>query len=343
MVVNIKDALEECADHARHVRRRNSTLIDYYIDREPVPTAIATYDPALSLLESRIKLLKKLHFRNLEQLIDDPDCLAARHLLSIIADLFNAIVGFKELFEVYYDPGLRQRGPYVETSEDLEFLETRLRDLIQRRQSNPSRPRAEDLIAQPRDGGGLYGPGQYAFCRGAVQVLNGSDRGHIGVVSQKDLLLSNRECLSLKGGAYLWWICPDDSCRFKLRFHAPSSYASSINTTSEVRTHGSLPIEYRSAFLIESHLHSTASSSAPRPRSIAAKYGCIFCFAEGRPLVKGITVFGSGKDLAMHICVNHTGENRLPPALMLERARVAVGRDNPVGVTRWDVHLPSEV
>ena len=325
MVFNIKTDLDECANHATDVRRRNNTLIDYYIYPKPTPTAIAAYDPRLATLESRINSIKKLDFSQLEMLIDDPDCLAASYLNNIIQELLNAISGSKHLFEKHYDPSLRQRAPYAASYAALELLQNRLHVLISTRLSKPNRPRAEHFVFQRNSS-------SHQFCRGGVQVLNDNDHGRIANVSGKDILSSNRKVLAEIGGAYLWWTCPTSSCAFKLRFHILGSQASSIHSNSESRSHPSIPLEYRSTFLIKSHLR--LSSDGPG----TTKYGCLFCFAEGRSLGSGQSTFCTGKELAMHICSAHKG-GKLPPAMMLQKVRVAVGGQCPIGVKRWDVNF----
>jgi hypothetical protein len=326
MVLNIKTALNECAEHASDIQRRNNTLIDYYIYPEPVPTAIAAYQPRLVTLQQRIKLIKKVNFSQLEQLINDPDCLAASHLNSIIAELLNAIFGFQRLFEQHYDPGLPQRAPYLQAFNGLKFLERNLHELIRIRQSNPNRPRAEHLLA--RHG---YGS-SYQFCRGAIQVLNNEDHGLIANVSDNDLLPSNHDTLASKGGAYLWWTCSSPSCAFKLRFHVLGSLGSSIHNNSETRTHPYVKLEYRSILLVKSHLHISYHGAG------VIKYGCLFCFAEGKPLQGEVTAFSTGRALATHLSDTHHGAN-LPPAMLLEKVKVAVGGQLPLGVKRWDANF----
>jgi hypothetical protein len=328
MVLNIKTALDECAGHAADIRRRNNTLVDYYIYPDPVPTAIAAYEPRLATLQSRITSIKKLNFSQLEQLIDDPDCLAGSHLNSIVSELLSAIVGYKRLFEDHYDPGLSERAPYTATYESLEVLQHRLLDLMQARYINPSRPRAEQILAFRNNSSSS----SYQFCRSAIQVLNGNDRGRIANVSDKDLLSSNRNILADVGGAYLWWQCPMASCAFKLRFHILGSQASSIHDNFEIRSHPFVPLQYRSTYLIKSHLHISSDGAG------TIKYGCLFCFAEGTPLQGGVSAFSNGRELAMHVCAAHRGA-KLPPAMLLERAKLAVGGKCPIGVTRWDANF----
>lgn len=325
MVINIKTAVNECAAHALEIQRRNNTLVEYYIYPEPVPTAIAAYEPQLLILQKRIRSIKKVNFSRLEQLIDDPDCLAASHLISIIADLLSAVLGFQRLFELHYDPGLRPPLPYTQALEALPYIQNHLSDLNRIRLSNPHRPRAEHILAHHNDGS------SYQFCRGAIQVLNDDDRGLIANVSENDLLLVNRNTLASQGGAYLWWTCPFGSCAFKLRFHVLGSQRSSIHNNSETRTHPSVNLEYRSTFLIKSHLH------IPFDGAGVLKYGCLFCFAEGKSLKGGVTAFGTGRALATHLCDAHQGN--LPPTMLLEKFKVAVGGRCAAWVKRWDANF----
>ncbi|KAF7503801.1 hypothetical protein GJ744_003242 [Endocarpon pusillum] len=330
MVINIKTALDECAEHASDIQRRNNTLIEYYIYPQPVPTAIAAYQPRLLSLQQRIKLIKKVNFSQLEQLINDPDCHAALHLTLIIAELRNAMLGFQTLFEQHYDPGLPQQthqARYIQAFHDLRFLEQHLHDLIRIRQSNPNRPRAEHLLAL-RSYGSCY-----QFCPGAIQILNGEDHGLIANVSDKELLPSNRDILASKWGAYLWWTCSSPSCAFKLRFHVLGSLGSSIHNTSETRTHPFVNLEYRSIFLVKSHLHISSHDGAG-----VIKYGCLLCFAEGQPLQAEATAFSTGRALATHLHYTHRGGN-LPPAMLLEKFKLAIGGQCPVGVQRWDANI----
>lgn len=326
MVINIKAALDECYDHITDIRRRNETLVYFYIYPNPVPTAIAAYDGPLSTLQARIKSIKKLNFSQLEQLIDDPDCLAARHLSFVIPDLLNAIIGFKSLFEAHYDRTLAQRAPYASTLAALDLLHRRLQDLIRIRESNPDRPCAEHLVITST---------AYHFCRSAIQVLNDKDQGLIANTADKPPLVE-------QNGAFLFWKCPLPTCTFKLRFHILGSHASSIHNNAEIRSHLSIPLEYRSAFLIKSHLHSTSTSFSALQSSYeiegAMKYGCLFCFAEGKPLQAYGSAFASGRELALHMVAIHK-EAKLPAAMVLEKLKVAVGGKCPVGVRRWDMNF----
>jgi len=325
MVLNIKIALDECAKHLAFVQRRNNTLIDYHISPDPVPSAVAAYAPKLMELQRRLKSIQKLNFSQLEQLFDDPDCLAALHLKLIVSDLLNAISSYTRLFEDHYDPAISQRAFYTAAYEGLQDLRTRLDDLRAIRQSNPNRARAEHLV-------GRHNSSSYRFCCGAIQVLNDNDHGRIATVSEKDLLKANHAELARKGGAFLWWKCPSNACAFKLRFHVPNAQLLSIQNTTEVRHHPSIPLEYRSLFLIKSHLHASSD------RTGVMKYGCLLCFAEGKPLQARVTTFGTGKDLAIHICGEHKGVKE-PPAMVLEKVKLAIDGECPVGVKKWDANL----
>lgn len=380
-MVNIKTALDECNDHLNDVLIKNDILIDYYIYPEPIPTAIASYHPRLLQLRARIKSIQKLNFTNLEQLIDDPDCHAASYLISIITELLNSIHGFKSLFENHYDPHLVHRAPYAGINESLEILNTRLQDLIRTRQSNSNRPLAENIATQH-----LPNPAQFLslhpysqsysatsthhFCTSAISVLNGRDFGSISSVQEKDLLPTNHATLSHLGGAYLWWECPggrgnpNHPCSFKLRFHISNPGGSSIHNNSELRSHPLIPLEYRSVFLIKSHLHSTnlsdistttttlslsptkITTSSPASSydennstsKYTTKYGCLICFSEGCELVPTITAFATGRKLALHLYEKHKGPNH-PVAMLSERFKIAVAGKLPLGVGRWDANF----
>jgi hypothetical protein len=325
MVLNIKIALDECAKHLAVIQRRNNTLIDYYIHSDAVPTAIAAYAPRLVELQNRLKSIQKLNFSQLERIFDDPDCLAAVHLKLIIRDLLNGISSFVRLLENHYDADIRRRAFYTTPFESLQDLQTRLDDLRETRLSNPTRARAEHLV-------GRNDNSNYRFCPGAIQVLNDVDNGRIATVLEKDLLMANRADLAKKGGAFLWWKCSSNACAFKLRFHLPNARLLSLQNTPEVRSHPSVPLEYRSMFLIKSHLHASSD------RTGVMKYGCLLCFAEGKPLQARVTTFSTGKDLAIHICGEHKGV-KAPPAMVLEKVKFAINGECPVGVRRWDVNL----
>jgi len=320
--IGVSEALDHVGEYATQICRRNRALIDFYIYPHPVPTEIEAYEPRLKALEARIKDLKKLQFSQLRQLIDNPDSLAAKYILPIIIQLQNAIQGFRTLFEQYYDRHLSQRPPHANIYQLLQEILDRLHDMIQGRQREIHRFRAEN---QRRTG-------SLQFCKGAIQLINNSDAGLVNQVEDRDLLETNKEMLRNYGGCFLWWTCT--SCDFKLRYHVRTSKSSSIENNNEIREHSGIPIEYRSVFLAKSHLFNLQFDNLPTG---APKYGCVFCFAQGRALAFGSTVFATGRELAAHICSNH--QWTLPPPLMLNVMNVAVNNRAPVNAQRWDVNL----
>ena len=320
--IGVSEALDDVAEYATQIGRRNRALIDFYIYPHPTPTEIEAYEPRLKALETRIKNLKKLKFPQLRQLVDDPDCLAASYLVQIIEQLQNAIYGFKRIFEEHYDPSLSQRAPYASIYERLQDIEVRLKNLIADRQRERNRPRAEDERS--------YGTAR--FCKGAVQLINRTDKGKLDQVSNRDLLEANKDVLRDHGGCFLWWAC--STCDFRIRYHVSESKYSSIENNDEIREHSGIPMEYRSSFLAKSHLFNLQFDDLPKG---APKYGCLFCFAQGKALERGSTVFATGKELATHICSSH--KSTLPPPLMLSAMNVAVNGKKPEHCKRYDVNL----
>lgn len=320
--IGISEALNDVAEYATQVGRRNRALIDYYIYPHPTPTEMEAYEPRLKSLETRIKNLKKLSLSQLRQLIDDPDCLAAHYLLQIIEQLQKAMFGFRRLVEDHYDPTLAQRTPYGMIYERLQDIDFRLRTLIEDRQRERNRHRAED-----------YPPtASMHFCKGAIQLINHYDTGALDQVESRDLLEINRLVLFNHGGCFLWWACT--ACEFRLRYHVRASKYSSIENNDEIREHGGIPVEYRSAFLAKSHLFNPDFNELPQG---APKYGCLFCFAMGKPLDYDSTVFATGRELATHLCSRH--KSTLPPPLILSAMNVAVDNRLPEHGKRFDVNL----
>jgi hypothetical protein len=320
--IGISEALNDVAEYATQVGRRNRAMIDFYIYPHPTPTVIDAYEPRLKALETRIKNLKKLSYPHLRQLINDPDLLAASYLLQIIEQLQNAIYGFRQLIQEHYDPSLSQRAPYAAIYERLQHIEGRLQNLIGDRQRDRNRPRAEDQ----RPTAALR------FCKGAIQLINRSDTGTLTQVESRDLLEVNKTVLRDDGGCFLWWTCT--TCNFRLRYHVSESKYSSIENNDDMRQHGGIPMEYRSIFLAKSHLYNPGFDNL---RKGEPKYGCVFCFAQGGALGRGSTVFATGKELATHICSSH--KSKLPPPLMLSSMNVAVDNRLPEHCTRFDVNL----
>jgi hypothetical protein len=320
--IGIKEAIDDVAEYTTQILRRNRALIDYYIYPHPTPTEIEAYEPRLKALETRIKNLKKLNFSQLRQLIDDPDSQAAFNLLQIIEQLQNAIFGFKRIFEEHYDPSLSQRAPYAHIYERLGDIEMRLNILRGDRQRERNQHKAENQ--RPTS--------STRFCRGAIQLINHSDTGKLDQVENRDLFEVNKEVLQNHGGCFLWWSCT--SCDFRLRYHVSASKFSSISNNNDLREHSGIPMEYRSVFMAKSHLFNPQFDDLPKG---APKYGCVFCYAQGKALERGSTVFATGKDLATHICSSH--KSTLPPPLILSALNVAVNDRLPENCKRFDANL----
>ncbi|RMZ90145.1 hypothetical protein DV736_g2615, partial [Chaetothyriales sp. CBS 134916] len=253
--ISIPLILSDLSKQIVSIRRKTDTLIDYYIYPEPTPSEIAAYDPRLAILKTRVATLTKLSYTNLAYLIDDSDALTAGYLEQIIDQLINAVHGIRLIFESCYDRNLEERKPYDVIYRILEYREKQVKDLKMEQMADPQRLRAEEL--RPNEIGD--------FCRGAIQVLNGRDRGKISYVADRDLLVENRARLRQFGGAYLWWECP--KCDFRLRYHLSDSGKTNILSTEE--------------------------------------YGCEFCYAMGKKLLYGVTTFSTGRELMMHMAAKH--------------------------------------
>jgi hypothetical protein len=320
--IGIKEAIDDVTEYTTQILRRNRALIDYYIYPHPTPTEIEAYEPRLKALETRIKNLKKLNFPQLRQLIDDPDSIAAFYLLQIIEQLQNAIFGFKRIFEEHYDPGLSQRAPYAHIYERLGDIEMRLNILRGDRQRERNQHKAEHQRSTAFT----------RFCTGAIQLINHSDTGRLDQVENRDLLEVNKEVLRHHRGCFLWWSCT--SCDFRLRYHVSASKYASISNNDDIREHSGIPMEYRSAFMAKSHLFNPQFDDLPKG---APKYGCLFCYAQGKALERDNTIFATGKDLATHICSNH--KSTLPPPLILSALNIAVNNKLPENCKRFDANL----
>ena len=327
--IPISATIEDLSRQIAAIRRKTSTLVDYYIYPDPVPTAIAAYDPRLAVLDARLANLSKLSYTNLAYLIDDSDALAGAYCLPIIDQLLNAVHGIQEIFAKHYDRALEDRKPYGTVYKVLEHRERQLKDSERYQMSDPQRLKAEEL----RDTNQQIG----SFCRGAVAMINGRDRGKIAYVQPRDLLNENRMRLDRFGGAYIWWQCPD--CEFRLRYHVSTSAHSNIHSTAEVRSHDGVNLEYKSAWLVKSHLYQppTGVTGERRRRSLPPKYSCVFCFATDKK-DKGIDMFFTGKELAAHVASKHKGKS-LPAPPLLQKFNVALKGKCAEQVRRWDINL----
>lgn len=320
--IGIKQALDDVSDYATQILRRNQVLIDYYIYPHNVPTDITAYEPRLRALEKRIKHLKSLHFAHLRQLIDDPDTLAATQLWQISDQLQSAICGFRNIFEKYYDQKLGLRNPYANMLGLLGDISRGLVSLKEEHQRDYGRYRAENQPAT----------GSTTFCKGGIQLINGFDAGGLNQVDNRELLEANKTVIRRLGGCFLWWACK--SCNFRIRYHVSASKFASIQSNNEVVDHDSIPIDYRPSFMAKSHLYLPDFDNLPRR---AARYGCVFCFVQGKALEIGRTTFATCDELASHICGSH--RSSLPAPLILMKFNVAVNNRLPDGCKRFDINL----
>jgi hypothetical protein len=357
LVINTIAVPIACQDIAKQiiiVRRKLKTLIDYYIYPETVPDLIAAYEPRLTILEARLVALNKLSYSNLPYIIDDSDVFTASFLLDILDQLINAIDGVQKIFYERYDRRLENVKPYQSVRDLLVHREKQIKETRHQQMTDPQRLKAEEL-RDNRVG---------RLCNGAVMMINGRDKGNIAFVRERDLLAENHSRLDRYGGAYLWWTCPQ--CDFRLRYHVAESTHSNINNTLETRIHPGVNFEYKSAFLVKSHLYqpppagsyndstnrrrrSSNSSgeniiSALRPAlgrssTIAtmsvgkAKYGCVFCFGLGGEEKR----FATGRELASHIADTH--RKKMPPPPLLEKFNVAVKGKHAKLVGKWEVNF----
>ena len=297
--IPVKDALDDLTDYTEQICRRNKVLVDYYIYPHPVPTEIEAFEPRLKALDKRIKNLKSLKLKQAGQLYDDADSLSAWFIPPIIDQLRNAIFGYKEIFENFYDRSIGQRNPYGNIDERLQDTARGLETLRGERQRDRVRHLAENQPATA----------SLQFCKGAVRLINGHDTGNLNQVHNRDLLEANRRVLRANGGTFLWWEC--SACNFKLRYHVKASRFSTLEKNDEIRRHPGEPLEYRSIFLAKSHLSQPLVDYHTRD---TAKYGCVFCYAQGKALERNLTTFASGRELASHICSSH--RSPLPPPLI---------------------------
>lgn len=358
--ITIPTAITDLKLQIANIRKKNTVLIGYYIDPDPVPSELLAHDPRLGILAARLDTLAKLSYPtnaktgSLSYIIDEPDAMAAEYLNEIIDQLLNAVHGFQEIFEQRYDLDLKVKKPFDTIYKTIEHRETQLKNLIFDARRPP--PGMHEPL-RPED---RTPTKPVYFCRGAVQLINNRDKGRISSVLPSELTRENRTMLSKFGGAFLWWQCP--SCDFRARFHIAGSLSSSIHNTEEIREHPNCEVEYRSIFLAKSHLFSDPGyireQSVPianrRPRSFggrsssgnvrftteSSKYGCVFCFAQGKELSwEDDTMFRTSQDLVEHIAENHRkGKKTLPP-LMLRKFCIAIGGRLSDGVRRWELNF----
>lgn len=339
--ITIKQAIDDLQVTINQIRRKLRTLIDWYIFPDVVPNSIKAYDPRLQILQSRLRSLSTIDFLQLPYIIDGSDILASQYLGELVEQLQSSVRGIQTIFVEHYDRDLPDRRPFAMIWETLLYRQDQIKELPVLNPSNPHRHMPEDM--RPAELGN--------FCPGALGISNRRDRGRISFVERKDLSEENRRQLKAFDGAYLNWQCPQ--CAFKVRYHVANSATSNIHSTDEVREHSDLGIQYRSSFLAKCHLYlplsekiSTSGSATAAANSSAfvrrkesfsqVRYGCIFCFAEGRELVRHKTAFTTGRDFAEHIDREH--RKPFPPSLMIHRFAVAVEGKTVVG-GRWDLNF----
>jgi len=335
--VNLKDILSEIATAASKIQRTTNILIGYYIYPEKTPSAISACEPRVGILESRTKSLAKISFPHLSQILEHAEALGASYLNDIVGQLLNAVHGLDEVFKFHYDRGLEERMPYLAVYKQLEYRENQLKNFVAMAMMNPNPIRPENMRQSD----------PMSFCRGAIQMINNRDNGHIRPVKDRELTGENVSIIRRFGGGYLWWECA--ACKFQVSFHMVNSNNSNIHTVEEIREHPNLALEYRSEFLAKCHLFAPIADEDRilRRRSSfsmsdfafndAAKYGCVFCFAEGKLLERDRTAFDNARDLAVHLLEKH--KSPLPPSLMLQKFCVAVSGRCAERVNRWDVNF----
>jgi hypothetical protein len=338
--LSIQDAVTDLQKQIVAIRRKQSTLVDYYIYPNEVPSSIKAYDPRLKILQDRLSSLGKIDYPNLAYLLDDSDALAASFLNLIIDQLLNAVHGIGEIFEDHYDRTLKERRPFDVIYKVLEHRERQLKDIIHHQMNDRRKLLPEDL--RPNEAG--------HFCRGAIQMINRRDRGGISQLKDRELLDENKLRLKRFGGAFLWWECSE--CTYRLRYHVTNSANASIHSTNEVRDHQGVSVEYKSTFLIKCHTYQPSTALTPRssgfslfgsgrdPNEVtpsSMKYGCVFCFALGKKLQRGVTAFSNGKDLAAHLALRH--KKPAPASPLLQKFNVAIKDKKAEGVKRWDVNF----
>ena len=334
--ITIRQALDDLKVMLNQIRRKLRTLIDWYIFPDVVPNSIKAYDPRLQILQARLKSLSLIDFQQLPYLIDNSDVVASQYLGEIVEQLQSSVKGIQTIFVDHYDRDLLDRRPFATVWDTLLYRQDQIRLIPNQNPSNPTRRMPEDL--RPPELGN--------FCPGALGISNRRDRGRISFVERKELSEDNRRKMKAFGGAYLNWQCPE--CAYKVRYHVASSVTSNIHTTDEVREHPDLDVQYRSSFLAKSHLYlppsekgsvgvSSDRPSTSRRNSYAMiKYGCVFCFANGQELERGLTAFATVKDFADHL--SHEHRRPLPPSLLIHRYAVGVDGKTVVG-GRWDLNF----
>ncbi|KAK5062733.1 hypothetical protein LTR84_004807 [Exophiala bonariae] len=333
--IQIRQAVDEVINLIVQIRHKLTTMINWYIYPEIVPSEIKAYEPRLIILQERLRALGTISYEELANLVDGSDGLASQYLLQIVEQLLTSVIAIEKIFANHYDPELHMKRPMNTIWYTLDYRGQQLRLVAGQPMINPRR-----LFPEDYRGVNVLGN----FCRGAVQILNNRDRGKISFIEKKDLKEENSRKLRDFGGAFLYWECAD--CAYKVRYHVSNSMTSNIHTTDEFREQESAAIQYRSSFLARSHLYlplaSTTLGSLGKRESLTissstTKYGCLFCASKGKELKRGSTAFARPEDLAEHIGTYH--RKPLPPSILLHKYLVAIAGKMVNDRLRWDLNF----
>lgn len=333
--IQIRQSIDEISALVVQIRHKLTTMINWYIYPEIVPSEIKAYEPRLIILQERLRALGTVSYEELANLVDGSDGLASHYLIQIVEQLLNSVTGIEKIFANHYDPELHVKKPLDTIWLTLDYRAQQLK-LV------PGQPMINPRHLFPEDFRGANVLGN--FCRGAVQMINNRDRGKISFIEKKDLTDENNRKLRDFGGAFLYWECAD--CAYKVRYHVTNSMTSNIHTTDEIRDHGSTAVQYRSSFLARSHLYlpqaPTNLGSSGRRESVTissstTKYGCLFCASKGKELKRGSTAFARPEDLAEHIGLYH--RKPLPPSILLHKYLVAIAGKMVNYRLRWDLNF----
>jgi len=333
--ITVEKAIEDLSSMLSRIRIHLQTLINYYIFPNIVPSAVSDYDPRLHILQMRLRSLSTLDYQKLPYIIGNSDGIAGYYLNELADQMLHSVRGIERIFTSHYDRDLED--PFRAIWDAVTYKKSQIAELGRRSPSNPRRLRAEDM--RPNELGN--------FCRGALQISNGNDRGRVSFLETRELTEENRRKLRAVGGAFLAWQCPE--CSYRVRYHVLPGETSNIHHTDEIRKHSGLAIEYRSKFLARSHLYlpppgtTTTRVIDMRRRnskiliSSPIKYGCVFCFAYGNNLVRHHSAFTTRQALAEHIVLRHTRSTL--PTMMLHLYGVAIDGKMEDPRKKWEVNL----
>lgn len=333
--IQIHQSIDEILNLIMQIRHKLTTMINWYIHPNIVPSEIKAYEPRFIILQERLRGLRGVSYEELANLVDASDGLASQYLFQIVDQLLNSVIAIERIFANHYDSELHVKKPMSTIWYILEYRAQQLKLVSGQPMINPRR-----LFPEDYRGANVLGK----FCRGAVQMMNNRDRGKISFIEKKDLSEENSAKLRDFGGAFLYWACAD--CAYKVRYHVSNSVTSSIHTTDEIREQDSGAIQYRSLFLAKSHLYlplasgtlgSLSKRESTNISSSTTKYGCLFCVCKGKELKRGSTAFARPEDLAEHIGLYH--RKPTPPSILLHHFLVAISGKIANDRQRWDLNF----